>query len=319
MITKDKLALNLKDLKSRIPLKPKKYTKEYPRTIEEALKYYCNKRTVHSVQACTKNLNDENWPLPLWFDSENIKVGFWNKFYYKKQYNSWQKGKKFKGIKEFDFFWIPLLNNFFFKRTYNETLIESFEANSKYAFQRLLLNPLLQPKTLILESIQKSYKKSDWIACISTIFPLLDFIARKILKTNNLGIDVSKICKLFEQNGFTLENAGDLMPHIAFVSSHQPGQAFFNKEREAWFEKMIEYDFGLIGPALSSFIRFANIYYSYYKEDQETGDEVTLLNRHAILHGSINNFGSKINTIKLLTFLYLILELESVFEILFAE
>lgn len=317
MITKDKLALNLKDLKSRIPVKPKTYTEEHPRTIKEALKYYCNQRTVHSVQACTKSLNDENWALPLWFNPENVKVGFWNRIYYRKQYNSWSKGKKFKGLKDFDFFWVPVLNHIFFKRSYDEILIEAFGANSKYAFQTLLTNPILQTKKLILESIYRSYKKGDWVACISTMFPLIDFVARRILKTNNLAVDVSKICKLFEQNGFSLETAGHLMPHFTFVSSHEQGQPFLSKEREEWFKKMIEYDFGLIGPALSSFIRFANIYYSYYKEDKE--EEITSLNRHAILHGSTNNFGSKVNAVKLLTFLYLILELESVFEILFTE
>jgi hypothetical protein len=81
---------------------------------------------------------------------------------------------------------------------------------------------------------------------------------------------------------------------------------------------MQETDFGLIGPALSSFIRFANIYYSYYKEDVEA-KEIQLLNRHAILHGSISEFGTKTNTVKLITFLYLMLELEDIFEILLAE
>jgi hypothetical protein len=319
MITKDKLAYNLKVLKSRIPDKPEAYTSEHPKKINEALKYYCNRRTVHGIQACTKNLNDANWPLPLWFNPENVKVGFWNKLYYKKQYKSWKKGKKFNGLKEFDFFWVPLMNNLFFKRPFDEILSEAFDANSNYAFKGLSLNPILQSKQMILESIQKSYKRSDWVACISTIFPLIDFVTRKILKTNNLGIDVSKICKLFEQNGFSLENAGELMPHFTFVSSHQLGQPLFTKEREEWFEKMSEHDFGLIGPPLSSFIRFANIYYSYYKEDKDKNDEVLLLNRHAILHSSSNNFGSKANTIKLLTFLYLMLELESVFEILFCE
>lgn len=107
------------------------------------------------------------------------------------------------------------------------------------------------------------------------------------------------------------------MPYITFVSSRQPGDTIFNEERDQWFKKMSEYDFGLIGPALSSFIHFANIYYSYFREDDD--QELALINRHAILHGSINNFGSQVNAVKLFTFLYLMLELEPVFEILFAE
>src|SRR5579863_658464 len=114
MITKDKLALNLKELKNKVPVKPRLHTQEHPRTIKEALNYYCNKRTVHGVQACTKTLNDEGWPLPFWFNPEDVKVGFWNRFYYRKQYNSWQKWQKFKGLKEFDFYWVLLLNHIFF-------------------------------------------------------------------------------------------------------------------------------------------------------------------------------------------------------------
>lgn len=279
---------------------------------------YCNKSTVHSVQACTKGLNDENWPLPLWFDLDNVKVGFFNKLYYRKQYNSWQKGVKFNGLKEFDFFWVPVLNKMFFKRTFDESLLEAFDANSKYAFNKLFTNPILHSKKEILESIKQNYKRRDWVASISTIFPLIDFVVRRILKTTNLGIDVSKICKLFEQNGFSIENAEHLMPNAAFVSSFQLGKPYFSEERNEWFNKMLEHDFGLIGPALSSFVKFSNIYYSYYKEDQQT-EQITQLNRHAILHGSISQFGTKVNTVKLLTFLYLILELEFVFEILFKE
>lgn len=318
MITKDKLAINLKELKSRIPSKPRTYTSEHPKEIGEALKFYCNQRTVHGVQACTTNLNDDNWPLPLWFDAENVRVGFWNKLYYRRQYNSGGKGKKFKGLKEFDFFTVLVMNHICFKLSFDEIIIEAFDANKKYAFHMLLSNPILESKKEIIESARKSYNNGNWVACISTLFPLIDFVTRRLLMTKNLGVDVSKICKLFAQNGFSLETAGDLMPHFTFVFSHQQGQPFFSKEREEWFQKMTETDFGLIGPALSSFIRFANIYYSYYKEEIQT-EETPLLNRHAILHGSISNFGTKTTTVKLITFLYLILELEAVFEILLTE
>jgi hypothetical protein len=318
MITKEKLTINLKELKGRIPSKPATYTQEHPKRIGEALIFYCNQRTVHSVQACTSSLNEDNWPLPLWFDPDKVRIGFWNKLYYRKQYNSWQKRKKFRGLKEFDFFSVPVMNHIFFKLSFDQIIIEAFDANKNYAFQMFLSNSILKSKMGIIESVRKSYGHSNWVACISTIFPLIDFVTRKLLGTKNLSIDVSRICKLFAQNGFSLENAGDLMPHFTFVLSHKPGQPLFSEERDQWFRKMQETDFGFIGPALSSFIRFANIYYSYYKEDTET-EETQSLNRHAILHGSINDFGTKANTVKLITFLYLMLELEEVFKILLKE
>jgi hypothetical protein len=205
MITKEKLAINLKELKGRIPPKPTTYTPGHPKTIREALTYYCNQRTVHSVQACISSLNEDNWPLPLWFNPEKVRVGFWNKLYYKKQYNSWQKGKKFKGLKEFDFFSVPVMNHILFKLPFDQIIIEAFDANKKHAFQMLLSNPMLKSKASIIESVRKSYQTNNWVACISTLFPLVDFVTRKLLGTKNLGVDVSRICKLFTQNGFSLE------------------------------------------------------------------------------------------------------------------
>lgn len=303
-----------------MPPKPQKKTTEYPKTLRDALTYYCNQRTINGLQSCTAALSDANWPLPFWFNHDNVKVGFWNKLYYKRQYNSWDKKRKFKGFKGYDFFWVPTMVNMAYKRPFDEILVEAFDANFKYAFQKLFANPVLHSKKAIIKSVEKNYKERDWIACISSLFPLLDFVTRKMLKTNKLSIDVLKICKLFEHDGFSILNANNFMLQNAFLTSWDKQGPLFTEERTAWFKRMEEYDFGLIGPALSSFIRFANIYYSYYKEDREENEEIiSSLNRHAILHGSINHFGTKINTVKLLTFLHLTLELEVIFEILFAE
>ncbi len=144
----------------------------------------------------------------------------------------------------------------------------------------------------------------------------MDFIARKLLKTTNLGVDIGKICKLFQQNGFTLDTVDFLMPHITLMSLMKPGESLFGEEWTSIREKVKNNNFGLIGPALSSFLRFANHYYGYYKEDVE---EVNVINRHAILHGSVNLFGNKVNAVKLITFLYLMLELEPVFSVLLKE
>lgn len=129
MITPEKFGINLKVLKSRLPTKPHSYTNVHPITISEGLKYYCNSGTINSVQACVSSLNDEFWPMPLWFNPKDIRVGFWNKWYYKKQFNSWDEDIKFKNIKDFDFLWIPLLNKLFYGRSYDVTLSEAFTVN----------------------------------------------------------------------------------------------------------------------------------------------------------------------------------------------
>lgn len=313
MITGEKLGLNLKELKRRMPLKPKIYTPDHPKNISQALRYYCNQRTVHTIQAFTFNLSQGDWPLPLWFDPNIIRVGFWNRMYCIIQEKSWWK-KIPKKLREFDFLYVIMLNHLMFGLPFRRIIIEAFEVNDKFTFHKLLFNPVLGSKKKIIESLQQSYNNHNWLACIYTIFPVIDFVSRKFLRTNNLSVDVLKICKLFEKNGFSMGKSEELMPFWSLVLSRKP----ISKLNNGWIEKMQETDFGLIGPALFSFIKFANIYYSYYKEDKEV-PEIPLLNRHAILHGSINEFGNKENVVKLITFLYLILELEEVFKILLAE
>ncbi len=320
MITKERLALNLDVLRKLMPQKPKEYTTDHPVTIKQALEKYSNQRSVHTVQAHTRCFDEEHWPLMLWINPNNIQVGFFNKVLYKKYRNSSNKflkrKKRFKELKDFDYLSVPFVNKYYFKRDYDETNMKMFQVNRKYVEEKLKSNTLLVSKKLIIEEIFRTYKRKYWISCINNLFTVLDFITRKLFKTKNLGIDISRICKLFEQNGFSIETADYLMPHIAIVNSLGPGKRLSKEERDSIYEKVKDNNFGLIGQALFSFLRFANHYYGYYKED---GVDNNIINRHAILHGSINSFGNKANVIKLITFLFLLLELEPVFEILLNE
>ncbi len=320
MVTKEKLAFNLDVLRKHIPQKPKEYTSDHPVTIKEALEKYSNQRSINGIQSLTKLLDEKHWSLPLWINPHDIEVGFFNKLYYKRWFNSTRKAVKkkikFKGLKDFEYLRIPFINEYYFKINFDDTIIEAFEVNRKYIEQRLKSNPILVSKKFIIEEIFKTYKKKYWTSCINTLFPLLDFVARKLLKTKNLGVDISKICKLFEQNGFALETADHLMPHITLINASISEKKLSKEEYDILYKKVKDNDFGIIGPALSSFIRFANHYYGYYKED---GVDSNIINRHAILHGSINSFGNKTNVVKLITFLFLMLELEPVFKILFND
>ncbi|ALL06224.1 hypothetical protein AQ505_12415 [Pedobacter sp. PACM 27299] len=75
-----------------------------------------------------------------------------------------------------------------------------------------------------------------------------------------------------------------------------------------------DYELGLAGIALSHFLHFSSHYYAYYRTEKHTANT---LNRHGILHGANHNFGTKTNAIKLITYLYLALELEPELKILF--
>jgi secreted Zn-dependent insulinase-like peptidase len=57
-------------------------------------------------------------------------------------------------------------------------------------------------------------------------------------------------------------------------------------------------------------------YYSFYRK--EDVDKYSF-NRHAIIHGANDNYYTKVNAVKLFTFLYLTLELEPVLKIVLNE
>ncbi len=297
-------------LRDQIPTKPEIYTNEHPLTLKEALEKYSNQRTVVGVEICTSNYNTNNWPLPLWVNPLDIKIGIFNKLYHRRYSKSFRKSKHSK-IKDFDFLWIPVMNKIFFKRELGESISEAFDVNIRYIKSQLKKNQLIASKQSIIDEIFQAYKKKLWVSTICTTFPILDYVARKVLKTNDLGINISKICKKFEDIGFSEENVDHLMPH-AFLTQ----EPYWETGRMSGYNNIKGNRFGIIGPALSSFLRFSYHYYGYYMEDQE---EVNIINRHAILHGSINDFGKKENAIKLITYLYLMLELESIFEIIFDE
>nr|WP_199082919.1 hypothetical protein [Pedobacter sp. ASV19] len=178
-------------------------------------------------------------------------------------------------------------------------------------------NPHLWDKQKILSDIFGAYRKGFYSATIITLFPLLDHIARRFLKVTKLTKDVKQLCKFFESCGYGAENPEHLMYHTAMV--HAMGKQREEFGRFSGWESLNhikETHLGMVGPLLSSFVRFANHYYGYYKDESESTNQ---LNRHAILHGSISEFGSKKNAVKLMTFLFLLLELEPIFDVLLNE
>lgn len=305
MITAEELKANLKLLKSQIPVKPERFTSDFPTDISEALLMYLNQRTVHLVQSVVIVLNDENWPLPLYVDQKKIKVGLgnWIVFY--------RINKKTK-IRPFQWLSIPLFSKISGLGKFDESMVELFEANFKRITYYLTNHPVLSTKRLLLNEALKTYKKEYWAACICTLFPIIDYVTRRLLKTNELKKGVKQICNLFKEVGFGIENTDNLMPHMASVN------LLFRKkipleEGIKTVEELEKTDFGFIGAALSSFLFFANRYYSYYVEDHDEN----VLNRHAIIHGSANNYWNRCNAARIISFLFLMLELESVFKTLF--
>lgn len=324
MISKEKLETNLMILNDLIPKKPAIYTPDFPKTIGESLYKYSNQRSLNALSQNTSNLNRLNWPLPLWVDPNDIKIGFWNTYHFKKWHNGWPgaKNNKFKGFEGFDWLWAPVLGDIFSEGKIDWRLLQAFDTNLKYFEKRLLNHPLLLDKQSTIRELLIVFKEKKYNVCISSTFPLIDFIVRKLLKTTNLNISVTKICKLFKECGFDYDSINQLMPVIAleeFIKSKSPMTIFevlATEECKEFSKKIEKFNFGIVGVALNSFLRFSNNYYSHYSEDQGA---INIINRHAILHGSVNQFDNKTNAAKLFTYLYLLLELEPVFTILFNE
>lgn len=306
-----------------MPAKPKAFTPVFPQTIADGLNKYSNQRSVNALCLNVNTLNQLNWPLPLWVDPMNIRVGFWNTYHYKKWFESWPNAPKFKGFSGFDWLWVPALGSNFSPQGVDKILLQVFDTNLKYFQRRLLANALLQDKQPAIRELTAVYKAKQYNATISLVFPLIDFAVRKLLRTVNLNTSVTKICNLFKACGFDFSSINQLLPNVAvrnFIDAQSDKKLFevFDlPEFKALNERLEKFNFGIIGAALNSFLWFSNSYYRHYSDD--TGAGAQIINRHAILHGSAGYFSNRTDAVKLLSYLYLLLELEPILDILFDD
>jgi hypothetical protein len=148
-------------------------------------------------------------------------------------------------------------------------VIEMFEANQKLCKSKLLNHPYLVDWKRTIEEIFSCYKRGFWASCIYTIFRMLDFIARKVLKTENLRKDIQTICKLFREIGIGQEETDVFMAVTnAVMVRHKMREGQVSPERgKALTEKGYSYSLNMIGSALGSFLQFSNRYYCYFKAD----------------------------------------------------
>lgn len=335
MITPERFSSNFQYLQTLIPTKPIEYTPEYPDNVNDSFKLYLRQSALNLLQTTTMSYIDEEWPLPMWFDPNHIRIGFINRLNYNKfsqsftdkkspildWYTPYSRVIKYMGkipnkTPIWDYLLFPFINKHFFNQDFSESMVVAFDCNFKYIERKISGNPTLYDKKAIIHDVFVTYKKGLYIGSITTIFPLLDYVARRFLKVKKLNKDVRGICKLFESCGYGFSNADHLMSFAA--SMRVMGKVYEeNGSIKGWgeaTEKIKETNLGMIGPLLSSFLKFANSYYSHFQDENDKPPNT--LNRHGILHGSITSFGTKVNVVKLITFLYLFLELEPVFEIL---
>ena len=332
MINHSKLEKNLEQLQRSLPKKPAVYTPDFPLTIAEALTKYANQKTVNLFGINVYNYNENGWPVPLYVDNQNIKVGFINNIFDRKHHASNNKAfrrlqpqKKLKKIT----FWnakvrpwtwvgIPILRNIHWREPVDNAVLEMFAANIKLVKYRFLTHRYLAGRQEQVEEIFVCYRHKHWMACITLIFPILDAVARQVLNTDSLKKDMQSLCKLFRLIGIDKKETDVFMAvtNAVMVGEKMRTGQISKKEGEELQEKGYKHHLYLIGPALSSFLQFSHRYYGDYVTPSNPGDP---LNRHAIMHGSYTQFATQANVVRLITYLYLILELDPVFDILFSE
>jgi len=343
-----KLKKNLEKLKQGIPKKPSVHTTEYPKSVEESLQKYLRNRTISIMRGACWMYDAHNWPLPLFVDPKDIKIGYMGEFMFTKlgmnsfryfdlffglqnnKYGPYTMKPRFllrimwilrynkrKKLEYYDWLIVPILCRFFQVTNIEDFNIQLFEVNYKFFRHKILNNKLLEDKKDVMVEILDNYSRGNYSSCICTMYPIIDFLTRKYFDTTKFDKDISSVNAMFKSAGFTLMDIDNLKPGAATAK-------FFELVREkkiTWQQAnelslKNEFYLGFPGVALSSFLHFSFQYYQYHRTDST---QTNHLNRHAILHGSINDYGTKTNAIKLFTYLYLMLELEPVLKIVFNE
>lgn len=332
MINHSKLEKNLEALRQSLPKKPAIYTPDFPFTIGEALTKYANQKSVNLFGINVYNYNKHGWPVPLYVDHRKIKVGFLNNVFERKSlarvnraYRRMHPDKKFKKI----MFWnarprpwqclgIPIRRKIHWQDSVDTGVMEMFSANIKLVKDRFLSHPYLALHKKQIIEVFAAYRHKHWASCINLIYPILDAVTRQVLNTDKLTKDMQSLCKLFRQIGIDKKETDVFMAttNAVMVGEKIRAGELSNQEGQELQEKGYKNHLYLIGPALSSFLQFSHRYYGDYVTSSSPGDP---LNRHAILHGSYTQFANKANVVRLITYLYLTLELDPVLKILFAE
>jgi len=332
MINHSKLEKNLEALQQSMPKKQAVYTSDFPLTIAEALTKYANQKTVNLFGINVYNYNENGWPVPLYVDNQNIKVGFINNVFSRKEHASTNRAfrrmypkKKMKKvtfwnaeIRPWAWMGIPILRNIHWKDPVDKGVMEMFAANIKLVKKKFRTHPYLAYRQGQVEEIFAAYRHKHWASCISLLYPILDAVARQVLNTDSLKKDMQSLCKLFRQIGIDKRETDVFMAHTNAVMIGEKIRTgeISKQDGEQLQEKGLKHHLYLIGPALSSFLQFSHRYYGDYVSPSNPGDP---LNRHAIMHGSYTQFATQANVVRLLTYLYLILELDPMFSILFKE
>lgn len=300
LITEQELVLNLEILRGKIARKPIDYIfqDDFPIQIEDSLSKYVITHHVNLILSISDVLRVIfDWPFPffilsfrkskIWSITVEFPLTVWSTMHVLIESRIYQASKEVQMDR--------------IKTIIDRGMVKLVRLSSRKLFLRWMSSEILAGYQHELMEIKQVYTKGYWYPCVTAVFPLLDYICRKLLRTKNLTKGVSYINKLFSDANISFES---LRPgygawDYAETIGENPQEAS-NK------------DLRLVGIALESFLQFSKGYYSHCDQDQN----IFVLNRHSILHGGRGKVWTKEDATKLLLFLDLMISLFPVFEIL---
>jgi hypothetical protein len=302
VLTPQELVLNLEILRGKIARKPADYIprNDYPRSLEDSFSRYVRTGHVNLILSLSDMLRIEfAWPYPFfvfslsqstnWLLTAALPLMTW--FYVRVSLESLfpQAPEEPRSARV--------------KTTIDTGMVILVRLSSRKLFRRWLSSKILADHHQELREIQKVYNKGYWYPCITAIFPLLDYICRKLLGTENLMRGIGQLNKMFSEAKISFE-------------SLRPGYGAWDYANGIGADphETSNKDLRLVGVSLESFLQFAAIYYGHCDQDQG----VSVLNRHAVLHGGRGRVWTKEDATRLLLFLDLMINLLPVFEVLLA-
>jgi len=292
------LPCNLKKLADKIARKPEKYDPRWAKSITEAFSFYTRTSTVDLFVAMGDTLRESGWPFPVYLDLESelrwmlraLKFVKWPALLYNlccmpSIFLSVQSSIGRIGESQQE-----TLKRETYRKKYNDVYLSwRFRRVSKKVFASWKAHPLLQSKKQIIVDLEKAYNDKLWGTCIPSILPLIDYLMRDYLKTNNLTSSVNILWQAFEIANIIPKDSSDLKSGI------KPGYGVWEIDQKQSNLRKIpdneENDLRLPGVYLTSLVDFSRRYYAFHKITSNP----TEINRHAILHGDMN-YWSKMHT-----------------------
>ncbi len=300
-MTPDKLKSNLKKLRASIARKPDQFESEYAITIQDSFTKYTRTSTINLILASNEVLCEFNWPFPAYMlGSKRLSIKIVLALI---PFMLTDKTREIFQLLNTNKKSSPFSNQEL-QFHISKSMVRLFRLHKGEIFSYWKNHHFLQDKNYIIDNIKRTYRKGFWYACMTSAFPLLDFLCRKFFNTKCLNRDITYLIVMFKKAGIFPR---DVKPgYIAWEVAEESGENT---------QQATEKDLRLVGIVLGSFLEFADVYYAWYRKDASTNE----LNRHAIMHCASQDLWTEENATKVLVFLDLTLRLEPVFNILLRE